>query len=262
MTTALITGASTGLGREFARLCAADGTDVVTVSSGRSSDQLSQLADELRTAHGVQAHPITMDLATPGAGADLVARVDELGVDVEYLINNAGIGILGLKIHECDPAAVSQMLQLNVITLTDLTMTYAARMVAAGHGAILNVSSVAAYIVPHGLEAAYAASKAYVRSFSESVADDLRGTGVTCSHVAPGPTVTEFAATAGLADASRFNLAAMSAPVVARAGYKTMRGGRRASIPGVGTKIMSVAATVSPSKRLTALVSGYFVTRH
>ena len=113
----------------------------------------------------------------PGAGADLAARVDELGVDVEYLVNNAGVGILGLTVQNSDPAAVSRMVQLNVVTTTDLTMLYAGRMVKAGRGAILNVGSIAAYVIPHGLEAGYAASKAFVRSFSECVADDLRGTG-------------------------------------------------------------------------------------
>ena len=186
MTAALITGASTGIGRELASLFAADGVDVTVVSSERSAAELTALAAELRSRHGVRVDAITMDLSKPGAGAELVARVDELGVDVEYLVNNAGVGILGLKAQDSDPAAVSRMVQLNVVTTTDLTMLYVGRMVKAGRGAILNVSSVAAYIVPHGLEAAYAASKAFVRNFSESVADDLRGTGVTCTHLAPG----------------------------------------------------------------------------
>ncbi len=185
MNSALVTGASTGLGRELAALFAADGVDLVVVSSERSATELAALADELRSGHGVRADPITMDLSAPGAGADLVSRVDDLGVDVEYLVNNAGVGILGLKIQECDPAAVSRMVQLNVVTLTDLTTLYAARMVKAGHGAILNISSIAAYVIPHGLEAGYSASKAYVRSFSEAVASDLHGTGVTCTHLAP-----------------------------------------------------------------------------
>lgn len=111
MNSALVTGASTGLGRELAALFAADGVDLVVVSSERSATELAALADELRSGHGVRADPITMDLSAPGAGADLVSRVDDLGVDVEYLVNNAGVGILGLKIQECDPAAVSRMVQ-------------------------------------------------------------------------------------------------------------------------------------------------------
>lgn len=262
MTTALITGASTGLGRELARLFARDGIDVVVVSSERSAAQLDELAGELRARHGVRADPITMDLAAPGAGADLVARVDDLGVDIEYLVNNAGVGILGLKIQESDPVAVSQMVQLNVVTLTDLTTLYAARMVRAGHGAILNVSSVAAYIIPHGLEAGYAASKAYVRSFSEAVADDLRGTGVTCTHLAPGPTRTEFGHTAGVGEWSRLDRFIADCAPVAQAGYAAMRAGQVTVMPGFGTKVMRVASTLSPSRRLKAAVSGYFVTRN
>ena len=262
MTAAVITGASTGLGRELAELFARDGIDVVVVSSERSTAQLTALADELRDRHGVRVDPLTMDLAAPGAGADLVARVDELGVDVEYLVNNAGVGILGLKIQESDPVAVSKMVQLNVVTLTDLTTLYAARMVRAGRGAILNVSSVAAYVIPHGLEAGYAASKAYVRSFSEAVADDLRGTGVTCTHLAAGPTRTEFARTAGVGDWARLDRYIMDAAPVAAAGYAAMLAGQVAVMPGLGTKVMRVASTLSPSRRFTALVSGYFVSRH
>lgn len=262
MSSALITGASTGLGRELASLFAADGVDVIVVSSDRSSAQLTALAEELRSRHGVRAHAITMDLSLPGAGAELVNRVDELGVDVDYLVNNAGVGILGLKVQDCDPGAVSRMVQLNVVTLTDLTMLYVGRMVKAGHGAILNVSSVAAYVVPHGLEAAYAASKAFIRNFSESVAYDLRGTGVSCTHLAPGPVRTEFAATAGLTDTSRLDRAFMDAAPVAHAGYAAMRAGRVTVMPGLSTKLMRATATVSPSRRFTAVVSGYFVSRH
>lgn len=204
MTAALITGASTGIGRELARLFAADGVDLVVVSSERSVAELAALADELRSRHGVRVDTITMDLARPGAGADLVARVDALGVDVGCLVNNAGVGILGLTVQDSDPDAVSRMVQLNVVTTTDLTLLYAGRMVkGAGRGAILNVGSIAAYVIPHGLEVGYAASKAFVRSFSECVADDLRGTGVTCTHLAPGPTRTQFMSTAGLGDTSR-----------------------------------------------------------
>ncbi|OBK30418.1 short-chain dehydrogenase [Mycobacterium asiaticum] len=261
MTAALITGASTGLGRELAGLFAADGVDVVIVSSERSSEQLGDVADELRARHGIRVDTVSMDLARPGAGAELVARVDELGVAVEYLVNNAGVGILGLKIQECDPVAVSKMIQLNVVTLTDLTTLYAARMVEAGHGAILNVSSIAAYVIPHGLEAGYSASKAYVRSFSEAVASDLHGTGVTCTHLAAGPTRTEFGHTAGVGDWSRLDRFIMDVAPVAHAGYEAMRAGRVMVLPGLGNKVMRVAAPLSPSRRLKALVSGYFVAR-
>ena len=122
MTAALITGASTGIGRELASLFAADGVDVIVVSSNRSAAQLTALAEELRSRHGVRVDAITMDLSQPGAGTELVPRVDELGVDVEYLVNNAGVGILGLKTQDCDPDAISRMVQLHVVTMTALTM--------------------------------------------------------------------------------------------------------------------------------------------
>jgi len=262
VTSALITGASTGIGRELARLFADDGVDLVLVSSERSIAALNELAEELRARTGVRVDTVTMDLAKPGAGAELAARVDELGVDVGYLVNNAGVGILGLTIQESNPDAVSRMVQLNVVTTTDLTLHYAPRMVKAGRGAILNVGSIAAYVIPHGLEAGYAASKAYVRSFSECVSSDLRGTGVTCTHLAPGPTRTEFMRTAGLGDTSRLDKYFMDAAPVAKAGYDAMRTGRVNVIPGLGTKIMRAMSAVSPSRRFTAELSGRFVSRH
>ncbi len=261
MSTALITGASTGLGREFASLFAADGVDVILVASARSTSKLEELAGELRSRYAVTAHAISMDLAAEGAAHELDARVADLGVDVEHLVNNAGFGIVGVRVQDCDPEEVSRMIRLNVLTVTDLTMLHLPRMVRRGHGSILNVSSIAGYVVPHGLEAAYAASKAYVVSFSESVGHDLRGTGVTCTHLAPGPTRTEFFARAGLRDDSRLGPAMMDGATVAAAGYAAMRAGRATVMPGLAAKAMRAAAALSPSKRLTGLVSGYFVTR-
>ncbi|MGZ6777968.1 MAG: SDR family NAD(P)-dependent oxidoreductase [Mycobacterium sp.] len=261
MTAALITGASTGIGQELATLFAADGVDVVAVSSERSADELTALAEELRSRHGVRVDAITMDLAAPGAGADLVGRVDELGVDIEFLVNNAGVGILGLTVQDSDPDAVTRMIQLNVVTTTDLTVLYASRMVNAGRGAILNVGSIAGYVIPHGLEAGYAASKAFVRSFSECVADDLRGTGVTCTHLAPGPTRTHFMSTAGLTDTARLDRYFSDAAPVAKAGYEAMRAGRVTVIPGLGAKLMRYMSALSPSRRFTAELSGRFVSR-
>lgn len=262
MTTALVTGASGGLGLEFVKLFAADGVDVILVSSPRSTGKLKEVACELRSRYAVAAHAISMDLAAAGAARDLDARVADLGVEVEHLVNNAGFGIVGLRIQDCDPEEVSRMIRLNVLTVTDLTTRHVPRMVKRGHGSILNVSSIAGYVVPHGLEAAYAASKAYIVSFSESVGHDLRGTGVTCTHLAAGPTRTEFFATAGLLDDSRLSRVTMDAATVAAAGYAAMRAGRATVMPGLATKAMRAGAVLSPSRRLTGLVSGYFVTRH
>jgi len=234
---------------------------VILVASTRSTSKLEELADELRSRYAVAAHAISMDLAAAGAAHELNARVADLGVDVEHLVNNAGFGIVGLRIQDCDPEEVSRMIRLNVLTVTDLTMLHVPRMVKRGHGSILNVSSIAGYVVPHGLEAAYAASKAYIVSFSESVGHDLRGTGVTCTHLAPGPTRTEFFPTAGLLDDSRLGRAMMDAGTVAAAGYAAMRAGRATVMPGQATKAMRTAVALSPSKRLTGLVSGYFVSR-
>ena len=226
-----------------------------------ASRELTALAEELRSRHGVRVDTDHDGPREAGAGAELVARVDELGVDVEYLVNNAGVGILGLKVQDSDPDAVSRMVQLNVVTTTDLTLLYAGRMVKAGRGAILNVGSIAAYVIPHGLEAGYAASKAFVRSFSECVADDLRGTGVTCTHLAPGPTRTQFMDTAGLADTSRLDRYFMDAAPVAKAGYAAMRAGRVNVIPGPRHEDHAGDVGALAVARFTAELSGRFVSR-
>lgn len=172
------------------------------------------------------------------------------------LITGASTGLgrqfAALFAADCDPEAVSRLVRLNVQTLTDLTMLHLPRMVARGHGSILNVSSLAAYVVPHGLEAVYAASKAYVMSFSESLAQDLRGSSVTCTHLAPGPTRTEFFAAAGLDDDARMDGFAMDAAPVAHAGYEAMRAGRVAVMPGWANKVLRTAAVLSPSAPVPA----------
>ncbi len=261
MATALITGASTGIGRELATLFARDHEDLVLVASPRSEQRLAELAAELADRHGITAHPVALDLSAPDAARELDARTADLGVEIDHLVNNAGFGIVGLKHQDADVEQVSRMIRLNVQTLTDLTTLHLPRMVARRRGAILNVSSIAGYVVPHGLEAAYAASKAYVRSFSESVAHDLRGTGVSCTHLAPGPTRTEFFRTGGLENDGRVDRLALDAATVAEAGYGAMRAGRPMAMPGVGNRVLRVASSVTPSRRLVGAVSGYFVTR-
>lgn len=259
---ALITGASNGIGANFARLFANDGINLVICSSPRSRERLLSYADELQRQCGVHVHALSEDLSLPGGASRLIEQVEELGVEIEYLVNNAGAGIVGLPVHEYDMRQMVAMLQLNVIALSELTAYWVRPMVRRGSGRILNMSSSAGYVVPHGLEGAYSASKAYVISFSEATAHDLRGTGVTCTHLAPGPTKTNFFQAAGLTDERRMAKLGYSRPeAIARIGYDAMFLGKRGVLPGLSNKIVTWAARVSVSKTLTGKISAWVVSR-
>jgi short-subunit dehydrogenase len=190
---ALITGASSGFGAEFARRLAAAGADVVLVA--RRQDRLEALADELGSAHGTRAHVIVADLAVTGAAAALVDELDASGIVVDALVNNAGLGIDG-PLSDADPGRLRDLLQVNVVALTELTRLLLPSLIAAPRGMLINVSSTAAY-QPLPSIAVYAASKAYVRSLTDALWHECRGTGVRVLAIAPGPTETEFFAAAG-----------------------------------------------------------------
>jgi short-subunit dehydrogenase len=262
MSYALITGASNGIGLELARLFASDGINLILSSSPRSRERLISIADELSLRHGVRASAITADLAHPAGARQLIEQVAALGCDVEYLVNNAGCGIVGLPVQEYDVEQFKAMLQVNVLSLSELTTHFVRGMVKRGRGRILNLSSSAGYVVPHGLEGGYAASKAYVISFSEAASHDLRGTGVTCTHLAPGPTRTNFFQAAGLTDERRMaQLGFSTADSIARHGYDAMRQGRSAVMPGLSNCFVTWLARISPSKTLTGNISAWVVSR-
>ncbi len=262
MTYALVTGASCGIGAEFAKLFALDGKSLVLCSSPRSRAALTTFAEQLRKQHGVEVHTLSVDLAKPGAARYLIQLVETLGVEIETLVNNAGAGIVGLPFHEYDSEQFSAMLHLNVMALSELAMHYVPQMVRRRRGRVLNVSSSAGYVVPHGLEAGYAASKAYVISLSEGLAYDLRRTGVTCTHLAPGPTRTNFFQAAGLVDERRMARLGFSSPEsVAKVGYDAMNRGRSSVMPGLSNTLVTWLARISPSKSLTGKISAWVVSR-
>lgn len=239
---ALVTGASGGLGRDFARLLARDGNDLVVVA--RNTDALTALAEELTATHGVYVAPISLDLSRPGASADLTANLSRRGLDVHTLINNAGFGMHG-RFDGSDPARVTELLQLNVVALTELTRQAVAHMRDAGHGRILNVASTAAF-VPGPYMAAYYASKAYVLSFSEALAFELRGTGVTVTALCPGPTRTGFQEQAGIGRANLFRFGSMQSALVAESGYRAMLRGDRRYVPGLWNRVQVSLGTHAP----------------
>jgi short-subunit dehydrogenase len=185
---ALVTGASSGIGAEFARQLAARGMHLILVA--RREPLLKSLATELHEKHGTKCEIIVSDLTQPGEPARVLEESAHRGLTVELLINNAGFGYVG-EIETTDVARVLEMLQLNIVALTDLTLRAVKEMVARGHGGVINVASVAGF-QPVGYMGAYAASKAYVLHFSESLWAESREKGVTVTTLCPGTTRTDF----------------------------------------------------------------------
>jgi short-subunit dehydrogenase len=249
---ALITGASSGIGLELARLCARDGHDLVLVA--RRHDRLQALADELTDRYEVQVTVIAADLADPSAPAEIVRRVAADGLEVEFLVNNVGYGLAGEFIRT-DAATELRMIQVNIAALTHLSKLFLSRMVAEHRGRIMNVASTAGF-VPGPLMAVYYATKAYVISFSLALAEELRQSGVTVTVLCPGATRTEFQERAGIDLHVRLFRGpwVADAASVARAGYRGMLRGKRLVVPGVFNKIM-VAATRLASRALLAKVA-------
>jgi uncharacterized protein len=245
--TALITGASSGIGLDLARLFAKDGHDVVLVA--RSEGKLREIAAGLERDFGVTAHVIVADLARPDAPQKIV---DALPVEVDVLVNNAGFGVGGPFV-ENDLAKVLEMIEVNVVALTRLAGLLLPPMVARRRGRVLNVASTAAF-QPGPLMAVYYATKAYVLSFSEAIADELRDSGVTVTALCPGPTDTGFAAAADMMKSRLFNLSKpMSSAEVARTGYEGMKRGRRIVIPGMKNKVVAQSVRFSPRRVVTTI---------
>lgn len=224
-TTALITGASKGIGLELAKRHAAAGGDLVLVA--RSADTLEAVASELREKHGVEVRVFPADLTAPGAAQALFEATTQAGVVVDYLINNAGFGGHG-NFHERPLEDEEAMIQLNIACLTALTHLYLKGMVARRRGKILQVASTAGFL-PGPLQAVYYATKAYVLSFSQAISEELRDTGVTVTALCPGPVKTEFVERANMEGVNAFMRAA-TPDFVAKVGYDAMLKGTRVVI--------------------------------
>ncbi|HEV2750033.1 MAG TPA: SDR family oxidoreductase [Gemmatimonadales bacterium] len=246
---ALITGASSGIGLELVRLFAHDGHDLVLVA--RREEGLRELAEQLMDRYDVRATVIAADLADPAAPPEIARRVAAAGLEVEFLVNNAGFGLAG-EFTRTDVTTELRMIQVNVAALTHLTKLFLPGMVAEHQGAVLNVASTAGF-VPGPLMAVYYATKAYVISFSEALAEEFRNSGVTVTVLCPGATRTEFQERAGIDLEARMFRGpwVADAASVARAGYDGMRRGKRLVVPGLFNKVM-VAATRLASRALLA----------
>jgi short-subunit dehydrogenase len=238
---ALITGASSGIGLELARICAANHHDVILVA--RQEGKLRALASELQ-AGGVRADVVAVDLGKAGAAGTLADEIDRRGLAVDMLVNNAGFGLFG-KFVETPLATELEMIQLNVVTLTELTKRCLPAMVARRQGRILNVASTAAFL-PGPLMAVYYATKAYVLSFSEAIANELEGTGVTVTVLCPGPTVSGFQSAARLESSRMMDAAMATSREVALAGYEAMMAGKVVCIPGILNKLTAAGPRFMP----------------
>lgn len=228
--TALVTGASAGLGKELASLFAKDGHDLVLVA--RSETKLRTLAGDLARAHGITAHVVPADLADGAAPAQIFERTQQLGVAVDVLVNNAGFGTNGAFL-DLDLAREKEMIAVNCTALLELTHRFVQPMRARGQGRVLNIASTAGF-QPGPFMATYYATKAFVISFSEALAFELRGTGVRVTCHCPGATATEFAGRAGNDKTPLFkgNSNVASASEVAAHAYRAMRAGRSLAIFG------------------------------
>jgi short-subunit dehydrogenase len=244
---ALITGASGGIGAELAKLCAADGYSPILVA--RRADELQELAASLSKTQGVAARALAADLSDPSAPQSIfdATRRDT----VEILINNAGFGLRG-AFAETDWQAEQRMIEVNIIALTHLTKLYLPDMLRRRSGRILNVASTAAY-VPGPFMAFYYASKAFVRSFSEAVADEVKGSGVTVTVLCPGPTRTSFFESAGITDSNLLKGSSMNASEVARIGYQAMMAGKVEVIAGARNRWMMLGTRLAPRTMLAGI---------
>jgi short-subunit dehydrogenase len=234
----LITGASAGLGAEFARQCSARGEALALVA--RRRDRLEQLATEL----GGNIHIFAADLARPNAGASLIAEMEAEGLSVGTLINNAGFGVAG-KFATSPLARLTEMVDLNVRTLVELCHLVLPAMRARGSGAICNVASTAAF-QPGPNMAVYYASKAFVLSFTEALHHELKGSGIRVSALCPGPTATEFGDVAGARTSDALSLIRGESPAVVRAGLKGLDRNKAIVIPGLPNKITAQINRVFP----------------
>lgn len=249
--TALVTGASGGLGLGLAQELASRGHDLILTA--RSAGKLAAAAAEIAKARGVRAQAIEADLAEPAGARALADALAASGAEVEVLVNNAGIGMHG-PFAESDEGALLGMLQLNVVSLAQLTRLLLPGMVARRRGRVLNVASTAGF-VPGPFMAGYYASKAFVLSLSVALSEELAGTGVTCTALCPGPTRTGFDTAAGITGTRLFRSGwVMDVPAVARAGVNGLLAGKAVVVPGLRNKLLTTSSGLAP-RAITAKIA-------
>ncbi len=248
--TVLITGASSGIGLALAKLFAKSGHDLVLVSQNEAN--LKKAEAEIKSiSHDIKTHLISMDLSMEGSAEELYKAISERSIRIDILVNNAGIQVYG-NFHEVRLKDIERLMYLNMNTLVKLTGLFLTDMTARGSGRILNLASTASF-QPCPLNAVYCASKGFVLYFSEGIAEELAGTGVTVTALCPGATHTNFAKRGNLENTNYFNGKILSANKVAAVGYKALMKGKRIVVVGGKNKFLTFLVRLTPRKLVTRL---------
>lgn len=254
--TALVTGASSGIGYEASLLLARQGRNLFLV--GRNRSALNALAGRVRDESGVSAEVFPKDLSINTAPDDIFAELERRQLVIDILVNNAGFAMQGAYQNN-DIATLLDMIQVNITAVTHLTRLILPGMIRRGRGKILNIASVGAFM-PGPLMAAYFASKAYVLSLSEALANELQGTGVTITALCPGPTRSKFAARAGLTDTRAFRGTLLDPASVAQAGVDAMFKGKSVVIAGLKHRMQLLPTPLVPRRVLAYFARAYHET--
>ena len=248
----LITGASAGIGTELARVFASNGHRLALVA--RRADRLATLAAEISAGGGAAPIVVACDLGQPDAGDRIAAVLATEGVEVEYLVNNAGYGLFGSAV-ELDRADQLGIIAVNIRAMTDLSLRFSDQLIRH-RGGILNVGSIAGFLPGPGM-AVYYASKAYVLSFSEALRGELAGRGVRVTALCPGPVPSEFQARAGIRPGLDSAILNVSPSDVAKAGYRGLMANKRAVLPGLGIKMVPLLLRLFPRGFILAAVGRF-----
>jgi short-subunit dehydrogenase len=252
-TYSLITGASGGIGHDLAMLAAADSKNLVLVA--RSAEKLEKLAETIKQNYKVEVIPIDVDLSDETGVNSLISTINNQGIQIDTLINNAGFGDFG-DFAKADLPKNMEMIRLNISALTQLSHFALQEMLKVGKGRIMNVASTAAFMPGPGMSVYYA-SKAYVLSFSEALTRELKGSGITVTALCPGPTDTDFASSAGLGKSLMHRmLPPATSKQVAKAGYKAMLKGKAIEIPGFINKISALTPGFTPRGIVRNMIYG------
>jgi short-subunit dehydrogenase len=250
---ALITGATSGIGKELTKIFAENNYDLILIA--RNKEDLVSFAKDLQSKHDIFIKVIAQDLSKPEAAKDVFKELEKESLSVDILVNNAGFATSG-KFEEIEYIKNFEEIQLNVVTLTMLTKLILPEMLKAKSGKILNLASIAAFY-PGPFMSVYYATKAYVLSFSEALREELRGTGVTVTVIAPPPLNTGFAKRAKVRNPSSFDQAKITPEQVAKIGYDSLLAGKDLVVPGFLNKLNSLASRLAPYV-LSARVIKYF----
>jgi uncharacterized protein len=249
--TALITGAASGIGYQLAYIFARNHYNLVLVD--KQEEKLTEIADKFIQEFSISVKNFVKDLSVDSSPEEIFTELQQASIKVDVLVNNAGFGTYGV-FAETDLDTELKMLQVNVVSLTHLTKLFLKDMVDQGYGKILNVASAAAF-QPGPLMAVYFATKAYVLSFSEAIANELEGTGVTVTALCPGPTASEFQQTAAMSDSKIASVnRMMDTETVAKIGYRSLMANKTVVVPGVRNKILTESVRFTPRNLVTKVV--------